>query len=73
MASDDNGQDLRCCTDECRKCIADVIRFCEDLNADEVKGCSSALCQGQHLAKCLFAGGHFFEDLQSIKNFEIIL
>ncbi|KAJ7412343.1 Eyes absent 3 [Pitangus sulphuratus] len=25
VASDDNGQDLRCCTDKCRKCIADVI------------------------------------------------
>lgn len=44
VASDDNGQDLRWCTDECVKCVANVIWFWWGLQTQ--KGWRAALCRG---------------------------
>lgn len=46
--------------------------FVKILNADGVKGWSSALCKGWNLAGFV-CWEHFFEDLQSIKSSEIVL
>lgn len=50
VASDDNGQDLRWCTEECMKCRTDAVWFIlwgfrRGPNCDGVKEWRSALCR----------------------------